>query len=273
MLLSSKKDNILGYLNSIYMALTQDKELISSFSSENQIVPKTKKIIAFLSQKGGVGKTTTAVHAREWFSQFGSVGFVDADAQQSSSRWLNTINQNIPVEVTNDPATIYKELPLLKKKYDFIIVDAPGSLEEVSRAILSRCDLVAIPSQPSHLDLDSNVKTIEMVDIAQDIRSGNPQAVLFLNLAKEGTVLLREAKETIDMGLANLDLVRLQSVIHRRQCITDAPGQHTTIFSLAKEIKSKRKGKRRKKNSLSPEEIAEQEYKNLFTEIVELINA
>ncbi len=255
------------------MTVTQDKELLSSSKNQSLSIPKTQKIIAFLSQKGGVGKTTTAVHAREWFSQFGSVGFVDADAQQSSSRWLATINQDIPVEITNDPTTIYKELPLLREKYDFVIVDAPGSLEEVSRAILSRCDLVAIPSQPSHLDLDSNVKTIEMVDIAQDIRGGKPQAVLFLNLAKEGTVLLREAKETIDAGLANLDLVRLQSVIHRRQCITDAPGQHTTIFSLVEEIKSKRKGKRRKKNSLSAEEIAEQEYKNLFREITEIINA
>ena len=162
---------------------------------------------------------------------------------------------------------------MLREKYDFVIVDAPGSLEEVSRAILSRCDLVAIPCQPSHLDLDSNIKTIEMVEIAQDIRGGKPQAVLFLNLAKEGTVLLREAKETIDAGLAGLELVRLQSVIHRRQCITDAPGQQTTIFSLVEEIRLKRKGKRRKKSSLSAEEIAEQEYTNLFTEIAEIINA
>ena len=255
------------------MTIAQDKKLLSSLNSQSSIVPNNKKIIAFLSQKGGVGKTTTAVHAREWFSQFGSVGFVDADAQQSSSRWLATINQDIPVEITNEPTTIYKELPLLREKYDFVIVDAPGSLEEVSRAILSRCDLVAIPCQPSHLDLDSNIKTIEMVEIAQDIRGGKPQAVLFLNLAKEGTILLREAKETIDAGLTGLEIVRLQSIIHRRQCITDAPGQQTTIFSLVEETRLKRKDKRRKKTSLSAEEIAEQEYRNLFTEIAEVINA
>ena len=250
-----------------------DQHSRSSHGTRNSVFPQTKQIIAFLSQKGGVGKTTTAVHAREWFSQFGSVGFVDADAQRSSSRWLANISPNILVEVTHDPTTLYRELPLLREKHDFVIVDAPGSLEEVSRAILSRCDLVAIPSQPSHLDLDSNVKTIEMVEIAQDIRGGSPKAVLFLNRAEEGTVLLREAKETIDQGLAGLNIARLQSVIHKRQCITDAPGQQTTVFTLVKELESKRKNKRGKKRSVSPEEIAQQEYQQLFTEIVEILNA
>ena len=255
------------------MAIAKTEQTLASPKEKKSIIPKKQTIIAFVSQKGGVGKTTTAVHAREWFSQFGSVGFVDADAQQSSSRWLSKIDEDIPVEITNDPTTIYKELPLLRDKYDFVIVDAPGSLEEASRAILSRCDLVVIPSQPSHLDLDSNEKTIEMVEITQDIRGGKPQAVMFLNLAKEGTVLLREAKETIDAGLTGLDITRLQSVIHRRQCIADAPGQQTTIFSVVKEINLKRKNKRRKKSSLSAEEIAQQEYVNLFIEITEVINA
>ena len=250
-----------------------DQHHCPSPNTHNFVFPQIKKVIAFLSQKGGVGKTTTAVHAREWFSQFGSVSFVDADAQLSSSRWLATVTQNISVEITHDPTTLYRELPLLREKYDFVIVDAPGSLEEVSRAILSRCDLVAIPCQPSHLDLDSNVKTIEMVEIAQDIRGGSPKAVLFLNRAEEGTVLLREAKETIDQGLAGLNIVRLQSVIHKRQCITDAPGQQTTIFELVKELELKRKIKRGKKRSVSPEEIAQQEYEQLFTEIVEILNA
>lgn len=246
---------------------------MSAPTRPSSIAPHSHKIIAFVSQKGGVGKTTTAVHAREWFAQFGSVVFVDADAQRSSSRWLAALDQNIPVQVTNDPTTLLKELPQLKKTYDYVIVDAPGSLEEVSRAILSRCDLTAIPSQPAHLDLDSNTKTIEMVEIAQDIRGGLPKAVLFLNCAEEGTVLLREAKETVDAGLANLNIDRLQTVIHKRQCITDAPGQQTTIFQIVSEIESRRKGKLAKRRSLSPEEIAKQEYDNLFAEIAEVLNA
>jgi len=241
--------------------------------SKKEINFKQPKIIAFVSQKGGVGKTTSAVHAREWFSQYGSVGFVDADAQKSSSRWLNSINPDFSIEVTNDPTRLLKYLPQLKKNYDFLIVDAPGSLEEVSRAILSRCDLVVIPSQPAHLDLDSNLKTIEMVEIAQDIRGGLPLATIFLNRAEGGTILLKEAKETIDEGLKNLDICRLQSVIHKRQCITDAPGQQTTIFHMVKEIEFRRsRRKTRKLPSLTPEEIAKSEYDQLFKEIAGILN-
>lgn len=255
------------------MTLAKAKPSQSFSIGQKEVVPQKPKIIAFVSQKGGVGKTTSAVHAREWFAQHGSVGFVDADAQRSSSRWLATIDPTVPIEITNDPTTLLKNLPQLKQKYDYVIVDAPGSLEEVSRAILSRCDLVAIPSQPAHLDLDSNLKTIEMVEIAQDIRGGMPKAVLFLNRAEGGTVLLREAKQTMDSGLTNLNIYRLQSIIHKRQCITDAPGQQTTIFQMASEIESRRKRKGGKRRSLSPEEIAKQEYHELFTEIVEILNA
>lgn len=233
--------------------------------------PRPQIIIAFVSQKGGVGKTTTAVHAREWFAQFGSVVLVDADAQRSSSRWLAAIEANLPCYVTNDPTTLLKELPKLKQEFDYVIVDAPGSMEEVSRAVLSRCDLVAIPSQPAHLDLDSNIKTIEMVEIAQDIRGGMPKAVLYLNRAEEGTVLLREARAAIDAELANLAIVRLETVIHKRQCITDVPGQQTTVFQAAQEIQ-KRKIAKAKARKLSPEEMATQEYNQLFVEITQIVN-
>jgi chromosome partitioning protein len=240
------------------------------------------KIIAFLSQKGGVGKTTTAAHARDWFEQFGSVGFVDADAQQSSSKWLSSIDPSIHYSVIGESSSLLKELPKIKNEYDFVIVDAPGSLEEVSRAILSRCDVVVIPCQPSQLDLDSNATTIEMVEIAQDIRGGMPKAVIFFNRAEEGTVLLREAREAVGRDLANTQITCLQTVIHKRQCIMDVPGQQTTVFRAAAQIEERKASAKSQKNSkkvlkqkksiLTPEEIAKEEYHLLFQEVLRELN-
>lgn len=247
-----------------------------SLSKDSLMIKEKNKIIAFLSQKGGVGKTTTATHARDWFEQFGSVGFIDADAQRSSSRWISSIDSGIPFTVMGDAKTLLKELPNHKKKFDFTIVDAPGSLEEVSRAILSRCDVVVIPCQPSQLDLDSNATTLEMVEIAQDIRGGMPKAVIFFNRAEEGTILLREAREAITRDIENTEIYCLETVIHKRQCIMDVPGQQTTVFRIAEQAQSLKglnsPSKRKKKLSLSPEEIAKNEYHALFNEIVRILN-
>lgn len=236
--------------------------------------PKKQTIIAFLSQKGGVGKTTTAAHARDWFEQFGSVGFVDADAQRSSSKWLSAIDPQIAYSVMGEARTLLRELPNEKEKYDYVIVDAPGSLEEVSRAILSRCDLVVIPCQTSQLDLESNDTTIEMVEIAQDIRGGVPHAALFFNRAEEGTILLREALAVAKQEVDQQHVHSLDAVIFKRQCIMDVPGQKTTVFREAQEIEQRRMQRKSKQGDikLSPSEIARNDYCKLFEEITRILN-
>lgn len=46
-------------------------------------------IAAIVNQKGGVGKTTLAVHLAVWLHERGlRVAFIDADGQSSSSRWI-----------------------------------------------------------------------------------------------------------------------------------------------------------------------------------------
>lgn len=252
---------------------TREKPLTAQ---KKKFVPPFKPtVIAFLSQKGGVGKTTTAAHARDWFEQFGTVGFIDADAQRSSSKWLSAISSEIPYSIMGEARTLLKELPTLKEQFDYVIVDAPGSMEDVSRAILSRCDIVVIPCQTSQLDLDSNDETIEMVEVAQDIRGGLPKAALFFNRAEEGTILLREALEAANRDKGVMEhVIPLETVIHQRTCIMDTPGQMTTAIREAKRLVANRKKRNLKKKTknCSPIEIANNEYCALFNEITRIIN-
>lgn len=186
---------------------TRDKQLSTK---KKKFIPPTKPvIIAFLSQKGGVGKTTTATHARDWFEQFGSVGFIDADAQRSSSKWLSAISPEIEYTVMGEARTLLRELPNVKEQFDYVIVDAPGSMEDVSRAILSRCDIVVIPCQTSQLDLDSNDETIEMVEVAQDIRGAYLKPFYSLIVLRKapsyyGKLLKRQTKMKIPGSMCSL---------------------------------------------------------------------
>ena len=185
------------------------------------------KIIALANQKGGTGKTTTAVHLAYWLSQRGQVLVVDADAQQSSTTWLEDLN--LKGEIINDPDDLFDRLPQLKEEYDFVVVDGPASMSETTRVILTRADIALVPCKPAGLDMHSSNRVIRLIRQARDLRVGLPQAALFLNQAKKGTVLLREAKA----ALSNSGIALLDSVIYDRQVITDAPSQGQVVWQMS----------------------------------------
>ena len=184
------------------------------------------KVIAVANQKGGTGKTTTAIHLAYWLSQRGQVLVVDADAQQSSTTWLEDLN--LRREIINDPDDLFDQLPQLKAEYDFIVVDGPASMSETTRVILTRADMAVVPCRPAGLDMHSSNRVIRLIRQARDLRGGMPRAALFLNQAKKGTVLLREAQAALSKsGIALLD-----SVIYDRQVITDAPSQGQVVWQM-----------------------------------------
>ena len=187
-------------------------------------------VIGVCNQKGGSGKSSTAVHLATWLtSQSKSVFVVDSDGQRTSSIWLGSLNKPIPCEVIADPNELLERLPSLATEHEWLIVDAPGTLAEASRAIVLWSDLVVIPCQPTGVDLASASDTVRLVKQARAIRKGEPKAVIFLNRAIKGTRLKQEALKV----LKSLDDIHvLSEVIHQRQIIADAFGQGATVFEL-----------------------------------------
>jgi chromosome partitioning protein len=185
------------------------------------------KIIAIVNQKGGAGKTTTAVHLAYWLSQQGTVLVVDADAQQSSATWLEELN--LPCQIINEPDELFDQLPEVAQKYDFVIVDGAASKGETTRVILTRADMALIPCKPAGLDMHSTNRVIRLIRQAKDLRGGLPKAALFLNQAKKGTVLLRKAK----VALSKTGIKLLNTVIYDRSIITDAPSQGQVVWLLS----------------------------------------
>ena len=156
-------------------------------------------IIALINQKGGCGKSTTAVHFAYWLAtkQKKKVLLVDADAQQSSSAWLSGMDQKVPYKVVQTPDDLLDQIPGLAGDYEQIIVDGPASLAESTRAILFRADLAIVPVQPTGVDLRSASDAVRLIKQAQSVRGGQPAAAVFLSRAVKGTKLKQEAIELL----------------------------------------------------------------------------
>jgi chromosome partitioning protein len=207
-------------------------------------------IVAFTNQKGGVGKSTAAVHMAYWLNQRQKTLMIDADAQQSSSVWAKSLG--LDCQVIQDPEDLFEMIPQIASSYPALVIDGPGSLSEVTKAILARCDLALVPCQPSGLDLHSSQKILRFIKHATELRSGYPKAALFLSRATKGTVLEREAREVLKATGTQV----MKAAIYQKQCIADAPGQGYTVFQMSG------------KAALE----AAADYESLFVEALEALN-
>jgi chromosome partitioning protein len=185
-------------------------------------------IIALTNSKGGVGKSTIAVHLAVWWRDVGaSVGLVDADAQGSSSCWLREAAPDTAVFRLQTPDDVLDQVPKLAREFEHLVVDGPAGLSEVTRAILLVTDLALLPCGPSVLDLRAANEAIRVLKQAQMIRHGPPEAVLIPNKLQVQYRLSREMLET-----AKSLEIPCTGGLRLRQAYADAAGQGTVVWRL-----------------------------------------
>src|ERR1700709_1378081 len=171
-------------------------------------------IIVIANSKGGVGKSTLAVHLSAWLSRQGHrVTLADCDTQQSSSEWIREAAPEVKAVRLDNPDHILSELPLLASDADYVIADGPGSQTETSRALLLRADLAIVPCKASMLEVRALAKATDVLRQAQDIRAGKPSAIIVLSMVGRNYRLTQDMKEAaaaLALPLANTALILRQ---------------------------------------------------------------
>lgn len=113
------------------------------------------RTIAFVTQKGGAGKSTLASSIAVAARRAGErVFIIDLDPLQSLVKWSNARKTaDVPVEHV-PPAKLTKALAALEKKgVTLVVIDAPGVDSEFSDAAIRAADLCIIPARPNVFDL------------------------------------------------------------------------------------------------------------------------
>ena len=135
-------------------------------------------LIAFLSEKGGAGKTTLAALISERLAQLGApLRVADGDPQRSLAAVAEASGGRIPQAMEVGPGTF----PALAQRSGLTLLDLPSGINERFDAALAVCDAVLVPVVPSAFDLRTLPATLSRVRHAQDLRGGPPRAMLVPN--------------------------------------------------------------------------------------------
>jgi chromosome partitioning protein len=189
------------------------------------------KAIAVAQQKGGVGKSTVAIHLAEEASRDGLTAFIlELDKQGTASTWGERRGAGNPPDVMKiESGSLAQHLRALRGlSVDLVILDLPGAHSPAVTPAIKAADLVLIPSRPNEVDITASAETLSAAH-----RLEKPYAYVLTfteptgGKTKEARTALIEAGHPVAEG-----------EISRRQVFVDAVASGQTAF----EIEPKGKG-------------------------------
>ena len=112
-------------------------------------------IITVASFKGGVGKSTTAVHLAAYFRQLDKTVLIDADLNRSATAWA--ARGSLPFDVVDEAMTAK-----VARAYEHLIFDTAARPDaDVLKVLADGCDMLVIPTTADGLSFDALMLTVE----------------------------------------------------------------------------------------------------------------
>lgn len=226
---------------------------IKQLRSKKQKEKVMAKVMAFVSGKGGAGKTTAAIMVAGEFELNGKKTLmIDTDPRQNLIEWWHTsekkknIPANMDVVTAVRTAEIVDTLNANQENYDLIVIDTPGVDSQIRDIVLRNTDIVITPIQPNHDEIKAAAEAAAWIaDVSTDIDREIPQLLLKTRISvtsrlSEGYRIIRPFIEKLHTN--GYHVFAIEQEMFERNCYKDVRSGYGTLqmMPLTETIKKAR---------------------------------
>ena len=191
------------------------------------------KVIGVIQVKGGAGRSTVSTNLAGELSKQGKTVLIDCDMPQgTSASWYAVRHQAGKAgALIADTATSYRELVSKVEQYadaDYIVLDGPPRIAELTRATLVLADICLIPVGASTAEIWATGDILALIEEASKVRSVNARMVW--TRYRPHTKL---AQGLTELAKKELGLKALGTSLGMRVSYMEALGEGLTVAELA----------------------------------------
>lgn len=151
---------------------------------QKSVIPMIVTVAAY---KGGVGKSTTALHLAAYLQTKADTLLIDGDLNRCSLNWSN--RGRLPFKVADEEQGVN-----LARLYEHIVIDTPARPPVSELKTLARgCDLLVMPATPDAMALGA---TFQMADTLEGMKS--KYRILLTMLPPHPNKIGEEARITLE---------------------------------------------------------------------------
>ena len=193
----------------------------------------TAKIVGVIQVKGGAGRSTVSTNLAGELSRKGKTVLIDCDMPQGTSASWFAVRQGKWKDnnLSADTAQTHRELVSKVEKYkdaDYIVLDGPPRIAELTKAILILADLCLIPVGASAAEIWATSDILTLIAEAKTVKP--VKARMLWTRYRPHTKL---AQELTGLASKELGLLALDSTLGMRVSYMEALGEGRTVAEMS----------------------------------------